>query len=85
MEAVDEPEIVLLILDAGGASRCGQRAGEAARREGCPWRFRIVSLQEVFALDLGRRLTGRPLKRPTTGWSGGGPCSRPRHCAVFSG
>jgi len=33
----------------------------AAEKQGCPWRFRVVSLQDVFApLDIGRRLTGRP-------------------------
>ena len=69
MKAADEPEIVLLILDAGGGHRAAANAlVEAARRDGRPWRFRIVSLQEVFvSLDFGRRLTGRPMEETYNG------------------
>jgi 1,2-diacylglycerol 3-beta-galactosyltransferase len=64
---VDQPgerEIVLLVLDAGGGHRAAANAlVEAARREARPWRFRVVSLQDVFApLDVGRRLTGRTME-----------------------
>jgi 1,2-diacylglycerol 3-beta-galactosyltransferase len=64
MEDSVAPEILLLILDAGGGHRSAANALlEAARREGQPWRLRIVSLQDVFApLDLGRRVTGRPME-----------------------
>jgi len=56
------PEVALFILDAGGGHRSAANAlVAAAEAQGCPWRFRIVSLQEVLApLDLVRRLTGRP-------------------------
>ena len=68
-EVPDEPEILLLILDAGGGHRSAANAlVEAARRQERPWRFRIVSLQEVLApLDLGRRLTGRPMEETYNG------------------
>jgi 1,2-diacylglycerol 3-beta-galactosyltransferase len=64
VEAGDAPEILLFILDAGGGHRSAANAlVEAARRQGRPWRFRVVSLQDVFApLDFGRRLTGRPME-----------------------
>ena len=69
MGAPEEPEIVLLILDAGGGHRSAANAlVEAARRQDLPWRFRIVSLQEIFApLDFGRRLTGRPMEETYNG------------------
>lgn len=56
------PEVVLFILDAGGGHRSAANAlVAAAEARGCPWRFRIVSLQEVLApLDFVRRLSGRP-------------------------
>jgi len=59
---VGVPEVVLFILDAGGGHRSAANAlVAAAERQGCPWRFRVVSLQQVLApLDFGRRLTGRP-------------------------
>ncbi len=64
MEGGDAPEILLFILDAGGGHRSAANAlVEAARRQGRPWRFRVVSLKDVFApLDFGRRLTGQPME-----------------------
>jgi 1,2-diacylglycerol 3-beta-galactosyltransferase len=61
----DEPEVVLFILDAGGGHRSAANALVAAAEiEGRPWRFRVVSLQEVLApLDVGRRLTGQPMEQ----------------------
>jgi 1,2-diacylglycerol 3-beta-galactosyltransferase len=61
--------VVLFVLDAGGGHRSAANAlVEAARRQGRPWRFRIVSLQDVFApLDFGRRLTGRPMEETYNG------------------
>ena len=69
MDGPAEPEILLLVLDAGGGHRAAANAlVEAARRQGRPWRFRIVNLQDVFApLDLGRRLTGRPMEETYNG------------------
>jgi 1,2-diacylglycerol 3-beta-galactosyltransferase len=63
------PEVLLLVLDAGGGHRAAANAlVEAARREGRPWSFRVVSLQDVFApLDFGRRLTGRPMEETYNG------------------
>jgi UDP-N-acetylglucosamine:LPS N-acetylglucosamine transferase len=63
------PEVLLLVLDAGGGHRAAANAlQEAARREGRPWRFRALSLQDVFApLDFGRRLTGRPMEETYNG------------------
>lgn len=69
VEAETAPEVVLFVLDAGGGHRAAANAlVEAARREERPWRFRIVSLQDVFApLDFGRRLTGRPMEETYNG------------------
>jgi 1,2-diacylglycerol 3-beta-galactosyltransferase len=69
MDPETAPEVVLFVLDAGGGHRAAANAlVEAARREGRPWRFRVVSLQDVFApLDFGRRLTGRPMEETYNG------------------
>jgi 1,2-diacylglycerol 3-beta-galactosyltransferase len=58
----DRPEVVLFTFDAGGGHRAAARALVAAAEErDAPFRFEVVSLQEVLApLDPGRRLTGRP-------------------------
>ena len=65
MTGPDEPEVVLFILDAGGGHRSAANALVAAAEiEGRPWRFRVVSLQEVLSpLDLGRRLTGQSMEQ----------------------
>jgi Glycosyltransferase family 28 C-terminal domain len=61
----DAPEVVLFILDAGGGHRSAANALVAAAEvEGRPWRFRVVSLQEVLApLDLGRQITGQSMEQ----------------------
>jgi UDP-N-acetylglucosamine:LPS N-acetylglucosamine transferase len=58
------PEVLLLIVDAGGGHRAAARAlaaaGEARR---VPWTFRILGAQDLFApLDVARRLTGSSLE-----------------------
>jgi 1,2-diacylglycerol 3-beta-galactosyltransferase len=60
----DRPEVVLFTFDAGGGHRAAARAlAAAAEQQAAPFRFEVVSLAEVLApLDLGRRLTGRPLE-----------------------
>jgi hypothetical protein len=65
MEMEGLPEVVLFILDAGGGHRSAANAlVAAAEREARPWRFRVVSLQDVLApLDFGRRLTGLPMEQ----------------------
>jgi UDP-N-acetylglucosamine:LPS N-acetylglucosamine transferase len=58
------PEVVLFTFDAGGGHRAAARAlVAAAEQQGAPFRFEVVSLQDVLApLDLGRRLTGRSME-----------------------
>src|SRR5262249_27460347 len=61
MTAMDPgPEVLLFMVDAGGGHRAAAGALVAAAAEkGCPWRFRVVSLQAVLEpLDLLKRLTG---------------------------
>lgn len=58
------PEVLLIVLDAGGGHRAAARAlaaaAGAAPRE---WTFRVVNLQEILApLDFARRFTGLPLE-----------------------
>jgi 1,2-diacylglycerol 3-beta-galactosyltransferase len=69
VERPGAPEVLLFVLDAGGGHRSAANAlVEAARLEGRPWRFQVVSLQDVFApLDFGRRLTGRPMEETYNG------------------
>jgi 1,2-diacylglycerol 3-beta-galactosyltransferase len=58
------PEVVVFTFDAGGGHRAAARAlAAAAEQMRAPFRFEVVSLQDVLApLDLGARLTGRPLE-----------------------
>jgi 1,2-diacylglycerol 3-beta-galactosyltransferase len=65
MERGSPPEVILVIVDAGGGHRASANAlVAAAEQEGRPWRFRIVNLQQVLnALDLWRRVTGRPIEQ----------------------
>ena len=59
------PEVVLFTFDAGGGHRAAARAlVAAAEQREAPFRFEVVSLQDVLApLDVGQRLTGRPLEQ----------------------
>jgi len=61
----DLPEVVLFTFDAGGGHRAAAKAlVAAAEQERAPFRFEVVSLQDVLApLDIGQRLTGRPLEQ----------------------
>jgi UDP-N-acetylglucosamine:LPS N-acetylglucosamine transferase len=61
MTAMDPaPEVLVFMVDAGGGHRAAATALVAAAEEkGCPWRFRVVSLQTVLEpLDLLKRFTG---------------------------
>jgi glycosyltransferase involved in cell wall biosynthesis len=61
MNAMDPgPEVLLFMVDAGGGHRAAATAlVAAAEQKGCPWRFRVVSLQTVLEpLDVLKRLTG---------------------------
>ena len=57
---VDEPEVLLIILDAGGGHRAAANALVAAAALGPrAWRLRVVNLQEVLSpFDVAPRLTG---------------------------
>jgi len=60
MPVTETPEVLLFIVDAGGGHRAAANALlAAAELRSVPWRFRVVSLQEVLApLDFTRRITG---------------------------
>jgi UDP-N-acetylglucosamine:LPS N-acetylglucosamine transferase len=64
LASMPRPEVLLLILDAGGGHRAAARALTAAvgsvPRE---WTFRVANLQDVLApADFTRRITGRPME-----------------------
>lgn len=58
------PEVLLIVLDAGGGHRAAARALVAASGSATrDWTFRVVNLQEILApADYTRRLTGRPME-----------------------
>ena len=61
----ERPEVVLFTFDAGGGHRAAANAlAAAAEQQRAPFRFEVVSLQDVLApLDIGQRLTGRPMEQ----------------------
>jgi glycosyltransferase involved in cell wall biosynthesis len=58
------PEVALFLVDAGGGHRATANAlVAAAEARGCPWRFRVTSIQAVLnRLDVVRRATGLPIE-----------------------
>src|SRR5262245_47443758 len=58
------PEVLLLVVDAGGGHRATADALVAAgRQRGIPWTFHVESLQAVLApIDLWKRMTGRSIE-----------------------
>ena len=54
------PEVLLLVVDAGGGHRAAATAlVAAAAQRGCPFRFHVENIQEIFGgLDTVRRLSG---------------------------
>jgi len=58
------PEVALFLVDAGGGHRSTVNALLAAAAErGCPWRFRVISIQRVLdSMDVVRRVTGLPIE-----------------------
>jgi 1,2-diacylglycerol 3-beta-galactosyltransferase len=62
--STDEPEVLLLIVDAGGGHRSAANALLAAAGQARPsFRLRVESLQSILAsLDPIRRLTGRSIE-----------------------
>jgi hypothetical protein len=59
------PEVVLLIVDAGGGHRAAATAlSDAASQQGRPFRLRVVNAQDLLArFDFMGRLTGRNLQQ----------------------
>src|SRR5262245_54444633 len=62
--SADEPEVLLLIVDAGGGHRSAANALLAAAKQARPcFRLRVESLQSILAsLDPIRRLSGRSIE-----------------------
>src|SRR5262245_63811606 len=58
------PEVLLLVVDAGGGHRATADALVAAgRQRGIRWTFHVESLQPILApLDLWKRMTGRSIE-----------------------